>query len=97
VAAEAGVGKGTIFQAFGNQRGLLDALRARKLATLREAVEQDPAPLGPGALPRERAVAFLDALLTSSSITSTSSVHASGRPRCAARPTTSGRTPCSSR
>jgi AcrR family transcriptional regulator len=64
IATEAGVGKGTLFRAFGSRDGLLDALWAAKLAALREAAETGEPPLGPGAPSRERAVAFLDALLT---------------------------------
>jgi AcrR family transcriptional regulator len=64
IAASAGVGKGTLFRAFGSRDGLLDALWATKLTALREAVENGRPPLGPGAPPRERIVAFLDALLT---------------------------------
>ncbi|HET6500611.1 MAG TPA: helix-turn-helix domain-containing protein [Amycolatopsis sp.] len=64
IAVAAGVGKGTLFRAFGNRDGLLDALWAAKLTTLREAVEAGEAPLGPGAPARERVIAFLDALLT---------------------------------
>jgi AcrR family transcriptional regulator len=64
IAAAAGVGKGTLFRAFGSRDGLLDALWAAKLTALREAVEGGEAPLGPGAPSRERIIAFLDALLT---------------------------------
>jgi len=64
VAAAAGVGKGTLFRAFGSRDSLLDALWVAKLAALREAVARGQPPLGPGAPSRERAVAFLDALLT---------------------------------
>lgn len=64
IAAAAGVGKGTLFRAFGSREGLLDALWAAKLAVLRDAVEKGPLPLGPGGKSSERAVAFLDALLT---------------------------------
>jgi AcrR family transcriptional regulator len=64
IAAEAGVGKGTLFRAFGSRDGLLDALWAEKLAILREGVERDEPPLGPATPSRERAIAFLDALLT---------------------------------
>lgn len=64
IAAAAGVGKGTLFRAFGSREGLLDALWATKLTALREAVEEGEAPLGPGGPSRERIVAFLDALLT---------------------------------
>jgi AcrR family transcriptional regulator len=64
VAAAAGVGKGTLFRAFGSRDGLLDALWVAKLAALRGAVARGEPPLGPGAPSRDRAVAFLDALLT---------------------------------
>jgi AcrR family transcriptional regulator len=64
IAAAAAVGKGTLFRAFGSRDGLLDALWVAKLAALREAVARGEPPLGPGAPSRERAVAFLDALLT---------------------------------
>jgi AcrR family transcriptional regulator len=64
IAIAAGVGKGTLFRAFGSREGLLDALWVAKLAALRKAVEEDGPPLGLGGTPRERAVAFLDAVLT---------------------------------
>ncbi len=64
IAAAAGVGKGTLLRAFGSRDGLLDALWAAKLAALREAVEGGEPPLGPSSSSSERAVAFLDALLT---------------------------------
>jgi AcrR family transcriptional regulator len=63
IAAAAGVGKGTLFRAFGSRDGLLDALWTAKAAALRGIVEQGEPPLGPGAPPRERAMALLDALL----------------------------------
>jgi len=63
VAAAAGVGKGTLFRAFGSRRGLLDALWTSKLASLRHSVDHGEAPLGPAGAPVDRAVAFLDALL----------------------------------
>jgi len=63
IAAAAGVGKGTLFRAFGSREGLLNALWAAKLAALRNDVEEGDLPLGPETSSRERAVAFLDALL----------------------------------
>lgn len=63
IAAEAGIGKGTLFRAFGSREGLLNALWARELAELRDRVESGESPLGPGAPSIERAAAFLDALL----------------------------------
>lgn len=64
VAAAAGVGKGTLFRAFGSRDGLLDALWADRMGALLEAVVSGPPPLGPGPAPQDRAIAFLDALLT---------------------------------
>ncbi|OLT23901.1 transcriptional regulator [Actinomadura sp. CNU-125] len=62
VAAAAGVGKGTVFRAFTDRTGLLQALAERRSARLLEAVTGGPAPLGPSAPPRERVPALLDAL-----------------------------------
>lgn len=64
VAAAAGVGKGTLFRAFGSRAGLLQALWARRHQPLRDAIETGPPPLGPGTDPRERVAAVLDAILT---------------------------------
>jgi AcrR family transcriptional regulator len=64
IAAAAGVGKGTVFRAFGSRDGLLDALAGAKFAPVREAVEGREPPLGSSAPSRDRVVAFLDALLT---------------------------------
>jgi AcrR family transcriptional regulator len=64
IAAAAGVGKGTLFRAFGDRDGLLDALAAAKFLPLRTAVESGPGPLGPDTPASDRIVAFLDAVLT---------------------------------
>lgn len=64
IAAAAGVGKGTLFRAFGSRDGLLDALSDVKFAPVREAVRGQEPPLGSQAPPRDRIIAFLDALLT---------------------------------
>jgi AcrR family transcriptional regulator len=63
IAAAAGVGKGTLFRAFGSREGLLDALFTARMAALRDAFADGPPPLGPAAPPRERLLALLDALL----------------------------------
>lgn len=63
VAAEAGVGKGTLFRAFGDRVGLLRALYEARLGPVRDAVESGPPPLGPATPPRERVPALLDAVL----------------------------------
>jgi AcrR family transcriptional regulator len=61
VAAAAGVGKGTVFRRFGDRAGLARALVQRRNRDLREAVDCGPPPLGPGAPPAERLVAFMEA------------------------------------
>ncbi|MEU7425283.1 TetR/AcrR family transcriptional regulator [Streptomyces sp. NPDC040750] len=63
VATAAGVGKGTIFRAFGDRTGLLRALYEVRLEPVREAVESGPPPLGPATPAPRRALALLDALL----------------------------------
>ena len=63
VAAAAGVGKGTLFRAFGDRSGLLRALYEARLAPIKEAIETGPPPLGPGTPPQERVPALLDAVL----------------------------------
>ncbi|KAB8166286.1 TetR family transcriptional regulator [Streptomyces sp. 3MP-14] len=62
VAALAGVGKGTVFRRFGSRAGLFAALLEERSRALRAAVAEGPPPLGPGAPPRERLLAFLDGL-----------------------------------
>jgi AcrR family transcriptional regulator len=63
VAAAAGVGKGTLFRAFGDRAGLLRALYEARLEPIREAVEAGPPPLGPATPPQDRVPALLDAVL----------------------------------
>jgi AcrR family transcriptional regulator len=63
VAAEAGVGKGTIFHRFGSRAGLMRALMYERARALSEAITHGPPPLGPGATDRERLLAFLDAVI----------------------------------
>lgn len=62
VAAEAGVGKGTVFRRFGNRPGLFAALLEERAEAIREGIASGPPPLGPGAAPEQRLHAFLDAL-----------------------------------
>ncbi|MFF2808131.1 TetR/AcrR family transcriptional regulator [Streptomyces sp. NPDC058000] len=63
VASAAGVGKGTLFRAFGDRTGLLRALYEARLEPIRQAVEAGPPPLGPATPPRDRVPALLDAVL----------------------------------
>jgi AcrR family transcriptional regulator len=63
VATAAGVGKGTLFRRFGDKSGLAAALLDTRERVLQEAVLHGPPPLGPGAPPDERLVAFIDAYL----------------------------------
>ncbi|MPY52384.1 TetR/AcrR family transcriptional regulator [Streptomyces acidicola] len=63
VAAAAGVGKGTLFRAFGDRSGLLRALYEARLEPVREAIESGPPPLGPGTPPHQRVLALLDSAL----------------------------------
>jgi AcrR family transcriptional regulator len=62
VAREAGVAKGTIFHRFGDRAGLALALVDEQERELQERILRGPAPLGPGAPPRERLLSFLEAL-----------------------------------
>lgn len=63
VALAAGVGKGTVFHRFGSRLGLMVALMQERALELGEAVHSGEPPLGPGAPPRERLLAFLSALV----------------------------------
>lgn len=63
VATEAGVGKGTVFRRFGDRSSLLHALLDEEERRLQEAVIHGPAPLGPGAPPLDRLIAFGNARL----------------------------------
>jgi AcrR family transcriptional regulator len=63
LAEAAGVGKGTLFRRFGDRANLFHALLDESERRLQEGFIRGPAPLGPGAPPRERLVAFGRALL----------------------------------
>jgi AcrR family transcriptional regulator len=63
VAAAAGVGKGTVFRRFGDRTGLMRAVLEERAESLHQAVQGGPPPLGPGAPPRDRLEAFLDAVV----------------------------------
>ena len=63
LAAEAGVGKGTIFRRFGDRAGLAHALLDEHETALQEAFIRGGPPLGPGAPPAERLRAFGHAMV----------------------------------
>ncbi|MFF7355677.1 TetR/AcrR family transcriptional regulator [Streptomyces filipinensis] len=63
IATAAGVGKATLFRAFGDRTGLIRALYAARLAPIKNAVEDGPPPLGPATPPLVRVPALLDAVL----------------------------------
>lgn len=58
VAAAAQVGKGTVFRRFGDRVGLMVALLDLSERANQDAFMFGPPPLGPGAPPRERLIAF---------------------------------------
>ncbi|ARP73892.1 TetR/AcrR family transcriptional regulator [Streptomyces pluripotens] len=58
VAAEAQVGKGTVFRRFGDRTGLLMALLDHSARQLQSDFMSGPPPLGPGAPPLDRLRAF---------------------------------------
>lgn len=63
IAAEAGVGKGTLFRRFGDKAGLGIALLDERERVLQQSIISGPPPLGPGTEPEERLAAFFDAYL----------------------------------
>ena len=58
VAAKAGVGKGTVFRRFDSREGLMAALLNRSETEWQGQVISGPPPLGPGAPPLDRLLAF---------------------------------------
>jgi AcrR family transcriptional regulator len=63
VAAAACVGKGTVFRRFGDRAGLMGELISDYMRSFQDAFLSGPPPLGPGAPPAERLVAFFTALI----------------------------------
>lgn len=61
VAAEAAVGKGTLYRRFGDKGGLAVALLSERERELQERLIAGPAPIGPGAPPSDRLAAFVQA------------------------------------
>jgi AcrR family transcriptional regulator len=58
IAAAAGVGKGTVFRRFGSREGLMAALLDFSETEWQASVISGPPPLGPGAPPMDRLLAF---------------------------------------
>jgi len=63
IAEAAGVGKGTLFRRFGSRASLAAAVLSDRESALQEGIIRGEPPLGPGAPPRERLIAFGEALL----------------------------------
>ena len=63
IAAEAGVGKGTLFRRFGDRRVARAPAPVRRDTEFQEAFIRGEPPLGPGAPPAERLVAFGEGML----------------------------------
>ena len=63
VAAEAGVGKGTLYRRFGDRSSLLRALIEEPERELQDELLRGAPPLGPGAEPADRLHAFGDRVL----------------------------------
>ncbi|TRW81491.1 TetR/AcrR family transcriptional regulator [Mycolicibacterium sp. 018/SC-01/001] len=58
IAAAAGVGKGTLFRRFGSRAGLMIVLLDEDEKAQQQAILFGPPPLGPGAAPLDRLVAY---------------------------------------
>jgi AcrR family transcriptional regulator len=58
LAARSGLGKGTVFRHFGSRAGIFRALLDEEERALQSAVLEGSPPLGPGAPPLERLVAY---------------------------------------
>ena len=63
IAAEAGVGKGTLFRRFGDRASLVRSLLTERDSAFQEGFIRGAPPLGPGAPPAERLVAFGEGML----------------------------------
>ena len=79
LAAEAGVGKGTVFRRFGSRAGLMTALLDHGEARWQGQVISGPPPLGPGAPPLERLLAFGESRLDRTLLNADLMVAAVGR------------------
>lgn len=78
VAARAGVGKGTVFRRFESREGLMGALLNFSETAWQASVISGPPPLGPGAPPMDRLLAFGRSRLEST-LTHAELIRAAGR------------------
>jgi AcrR family transcriptional regulator len=78
VASEAGVGKGTLFRRFESREGLMAAVLNTSETRFQASVIGGPPPLGPGAPPMERLLAFGRARLRTN-LTHARLIEAAGR------------------
>ncbi len=79
VASEAGVGKGTLFRRFGSREGLMAAVLNESETAWQASVIYGPPPLGPGAPPMDRLLAFGRSRLRTN-LTHAELIAAAGRP-----------------
>lgn len=79
VASEAGVGKGTLFRRFDSREGLMAAVLNTSETQWQASVLGGPPPLGPGAPPMERLLAFGHSRLRTN-LTHAELIAAAGRP-----------------
>ncbi|HEX4562967.1 MAG TPA: helix-turn-helix domain-containing protein [Solirubrobacteraceae bacterium] len=63
IAEAAGVGKGTVFRRFGSRAALAQAVLSESESEFQETIIRGAAPLGPGAPPCERLIAFGEGVL----------------------------------
>lgn len=63
IACAAGVGKGTLFRRFGDRASLVRALLEERETAFQESIIRGAPPLGPGAPPVQRLIAFGEGLL----------------------------------
>lgn len=63
IAEQAGVGKGTLFRRFGSRAALARAVLSERESYFQEEIIRGAPPLGPGACPSERLIAFGEAVI----------------------------------